>query len=62
MIFYLFYYIIYIENEKEENAMNLFELLNSDEKDMMEKYIDAYLFSNDDANYRTASLEYIMRE
>ena len=42
--------------------MNLFELLSSDEKDMMEKYIDAYLFSNDDGNYRTASLEYIMRE
>ena len=43
--------------------MNLFELLSSDEKDMMEKYIDAYLFSkNDEGNYRTASLEYIMRE
>ena len=42
--------------------MNLFELLSSNEKDMMEKYIDTYLSSNDDGNYRTASLEYIMRE
>lgn len=42
--------------------MSLFELLSDTEKDMMEKYIDAYLFSNNDGNYRTASLEYIMRE
>ena len=34
--------------KRKKNVMNLFELLSSDEKDMMEKYIDAYLFSKND--------------
>lgn len=39
--------------------MALFEKLSSDEKNMMERYIDSYAFQ--DESSRSASLEYIMR-